>query len=284
VLPTPSECLAALSEVTEDARTWETLLAWKDNARRDGCAGEGECFEAALLRAAGAITAARIETLPVHDSVKTLLRQEFEFYSNPPARFAATLAIGRYEFVAASKIVTLRRFPAGPLDWEVSGLPRSTLFEMHPAPMCKTLWFVLTKMHGFAPAFFVHVARRPKNRSLVIEKEVLGAYYRMARSLELQPSMKGIVTMSWFHDPEAVRDNPHLEPINRPYRHFGGVIVVAGSAPATAGFMEHNIQRQKRYQQNQLHYRIGVALWPRKAAIAWAKSHSEFGEEVALCN
>jgi hypothetical protein len=137
------------------------------------------------------------------------------------------------------------------------------------------LWFLSMRMGGFQPMFFMHVARRPKNRGLVVEKEVLRSYYRMARSLELQESIKGIMAEGWFHDPAAVAANPHLAWLNRPYLEEGGLIVNMGPAQATAGFMEHNIQRKEEFESGKLRYRIGVALWPREAAIDWARRRSD---------
>ena len=44
-----------------------------------------------------------------------------------------------------------------------------------------------------------------------------------------------------------------------------------GAAQANAGFMEHSIQRKEEFESGKLQYRIGVALWPRQAAIDWAR-------------
>jgi hypothetical protein len=104
---------------------------------------------------------------------------------------------------------------------------------------------------------------------------VLRAYYRMARSLEHQPSIKGIMASAWFHDPAAVSENPHLAWLNRPYLDEGGMVILAGPAPADAGFLEHNAARQEKYSSGSLQYRIAVAMWPRRAAIDWARRHPE---------
>ena len=70
-------------------------------------------------------------------------------------------------------------------------------------------------------------------------------------------------------------ENPHLVGLNRPYREEGGIIVTVGPAPVDAGFLEHNIDRKQQFEGGRLRYRIGVALWPRGAAIDWARRHSE---------
>lgn len=135
----------------------------------------------------------------------------------------------------------------------------------------KTLLYVTTQFGGFKPAFYVHLAPAPRNRALVIPKEVRKAYYRMAKSLELQPEMKGILCASWFHDQDVVREIPHLAPLNEPYLEHGGCIVTTrGPAAADSGFLQHNSERQKLYESGKFRPRLTLAMWPRKAALAWA--------------
>jgi hypothetical protein len=263
----PSDCAQVVTGVTEDAETHAPATALKEEARRSGIEFEAGEFERALLQYAAVETSPRIADLPVHQSVKALLQSEFKYYTTT----VVPLETGSYVFVRACKVISLRRFVAGPMDWEISGFPRSWLFKVGLPDFARVLGFLSMRMGGFRPMFFMHVARRPKNRGLLLEKEVLRSYYRMARSLELQESMKGIMAAAWFHDRAAVAANPHLAWLNRPYLEEGGLIVNTGPAEATAGFMEHNTQRKEEFESGKLRYRIGVALWPREAAINWAR-------------
>ena len=120
------------------------------------------------------------------------------------------------------------------------------------------------------------LAYPPRNRALVIEKEVRRAYYRMARSLMLQPEMKGILTSAWFHDPAALKEAPHLAALNEPYLHHGGRIVTSvGDAGEDSGFLKYNPERRKLYEQGKLRIQLTLAMWPRAAAIRWAEAHPE---------
>jgi hypothetical protein len=266
-------CARLVSEVTENPESQAAVTALKDEARRAGIDVEGDAFERALLRSAAAEFEPRIAGLPIHESVRKLLADEYRFYTSPSR--GTSLATGGYLFVTACKTISLRRFPAGPMDWEVSGFPRSWLFKVSKLDLPRLAWFLAARTGGFRPMFFMHVARRPKNRGLLLEKEVLKAYYRMARSLELQPSIKAILASAWFHDPAAVAENPHLEWLNRPYLEEGGIVVTSGPAPADAGFMEHNAGRKQQFESGRLQYQLAVALWPRSAAIDWARRHPE---------
>lgn len=268
-------CLRLVQCVTEVSESQLPVRRLKEQVCEGRCAMPADTFERALLACAARETALRIATLPVYEPVKSLIRAEFEHYTNPPKVGSDSLAIGTNEFVVACKTISLSRFPAGPIDWEISGFPRSWLFKIRPIDLPRVLAFLLFRIRGFSPLFFIHVARKPKNRSLVIEKEVLRSYYRIARSLELQPKLKGILASAWFHDPAAVERYPYLAWLNRPYLESGGLITTAGFAPADSGFMEGNEERKERYMKGEIRFRMGSALWPRAAALQWANNHPE---------
>ena len=269
----PADCAQLVTGVTEDPETQTAARAWREKARRAGVQLEAGGFERALLNYAALETSPRIAGLQVHESVKNLQQSEFKYYTNTAA--GDSLEIGSYLFVTGCKVISLRRFVAGPMDWEISGFPRSWLFKVRFTDLTRALGFLSIRIGGFQPMFFMHVARRPKNRGLLVEKEVLRSYYRMARSLELQKSIRGIMAAAWFHDPAAVVANPHLAWLNRPYLEEGGMIVNIGPAEATAGFMEYNTKRKDDFESGNLRYRIGVALWPRDAAIDWARKRQD---------
>jgi hypothetical protein len=266
------EAIDSLSHVTEDRLTHRAVAALKKYFPEGK---EDDRVERLLLYHAAHVYADRIEGLPVHADVKRLIRDEHSRFANPRAGSLPVL-VESYPFTAASRIATLRRFPAGPMDWELSGFPRRDLAKVRLRDLPRVLWFFATAMRGFSPCFYVHVPQPPRNRSLVIEKQVLRAYYRMVRSLEMQPSVRGILASAWFHDPKALAEAPHLEWLNRPYRE-GGLITTIGPAAADSGFAAHNRDRMQRFERGELQYSIGVALWPREAAIRWANRHAELG-------
>jgi hypothetical protein len=262
-----SEAARLLASADETQASQQPLLKWRKKLQ--GAPGE---FERMLFTQVAAQYESAIDSLPVHPAVKNLLRDEFQFYSKPQLQ---PIELGSYPFVIAAKTLTLRRFPAGPMDWEISGFPRSWLLHVRKAELPRILRALAFDTHGFAPMFVMHVARKPKNRTLVLEHEVMRCQYRVARSLELQPQVKGITVRAWFHDPQTVRDNPHLDALNRVYREAGATIVIAGLAPADGGFLDNRAVRKKRYERGALRYSAGIVLWPRKAAIDWALRRSD---------
>jgi len=271
--PSPADCVRLLSSVDETLASRQPIVAMR---KEFGC--EGDLFERALLSIAIRENRPRIRELRVYEPVKRLLERELEIYTAPRRPPYPSLEAGSYPFVVAAKFATLRRFPAGALDWEISGFRRSWLFKVPWAELPATLSSVAFGLRGFKPAFFMHVPLRPRSRALILEREVRLAYYRIARSLALQPEMKGLLAEAWFHDPLALRDNPHLAPLNEPYTKHGGFITTVGPAPPDSGITEGNLQRKIQYQNGELPNRLGLAIWPRRAALHWARARPELDE------
>ena len=268
-------CVALVRQAAGPAQDASGVMMLKDSLKAKGIQCEGDTLERTLLGHAIDESVPRVDELAVYASVKPLIRREFERFRQPAVATAQVIA-GTDPFVAASRICTLQRFPSGPLDWVVSGMPRSWLAKIPLRNLVSALRFITLEFGGLSPAFYVHVAHPPRNRSLAIEKEVRRAYYRMARSLALCPSIKGIMCASWFHDPAARQEYPHLDAINEPYVRLGGRIVTTlGPAPLESGFLKFNPQRRERYERGELVPMTGLAMWPRQAAIAWAEKHTD---------
>jgi len=235
---------------------------------------EGDTVERLLLWHAARKAALALPSLPVENKVRAQLDQDLRQLHATDV----SVAVGSYQFVRAAKIATLRRFSAGPMEWEIDGIPRSYVLKASFPDKLRLLSFVTLRLGGWAPCFFMHVAPAPRNRGLTVPKLVMRAYYRMARSLELQPTVRALTAHAWFHDPAAVRDYPHLETLNQPYTDHGGLIVTLDPAPPDSGVLERNRQRAMDYTSGKVIYRHGLAIWPREAAIRWADAHPQYAE------
>jgi hypothetical protein len=255
--------------VHDDEASISPVAALKKEARL-----EGDEMERLLLWHATRQALPRVPSLLLDKSVRGRLDQDLRRLHT----MDVSMAVGSYDFNRAAKMATLRRFPAGPMEWELSGIPRSYFLQAAFPANLRFLAFVIFRLGGRAPCFFMHVAPAPRNRALSVPKEVLRAYYRMARSLELQPGVRALLAHAWFHDPDAVRDYPHLEVLNRPYVNHGGLITLLGPAPPSSGVLEGNAQRSADYLAGKVQYKSGFAIWPRDAAIRWADAHPELGD------
>jgi hypothetical protein len=232
---------------------------------------ENDALERLLLWHAARRAQPQVPSLPIDNCVRARLDQDL--LKLPTLNVPMT--VGSYHYNRAAKMATLRRFSAGPMEWETSGIPRSFFLDASFPANLRMLAFVASKLRGLKPCFFMHVAPSPRNRALSIPKEVLRSYYQMARSLERQPSVRALLAHAWFHDPAAVRDNPQLEVLNRPYIEHGGLITLLAPAPPSSGVLEGNAQRKEDYLAGKIQYKYGFAIWPRDAAIHWADEHPE---------
>ncbi len=239
-------------------------------------AAQNDQLERVLLAMLAARQAPSLEQLPVHPWVRSKLRDELRTLGQGGDKNPTP--VGEYLFEVRRNYAALRRFPAGPFDWVVSGIPRGWLLEARGLAMVRQGWFVLRRMKGFSPVLFLHVAPRPRNRSLVLEKEVMRTYYRVAASLERQPEMLGIVLASWFLDKQALAAMPYLEYIHRPVVSGGGLITELGWAPPDSGYLDHHPERAEQAQRGEIRYRIGAGLLPREAALRWMGAHPEYAE------
>jgi len=259
---TAADCVRMVEQVTETPASSNPVIALRRRLEASQVSLEEEALERTLLLHTAAVYAPRIELCAVPESVKHRLHGELLSFRRNRAH--QKLIAGTSAFVSAAKFATLRRFPAGPLDWETGGLPRSWIWRAGTDGP-RLLTFMLTRVGGFRPLFFTHVARQPFNRSLILEKEVMHTYHRIACAVRLQPQIKGIMTASWFHQPQILAERPHLEPLNRVYLQAGGLIVGKRES-ATPGHPST--------------MREGIAVWPRKAVLSWADAHLEFGESL----
>lgn len=264
-----SEAWHLLDQVNEDEASTASLRKLKVDASI-----EGDELERLLLWYATRQALNRTATLPISASVRTRLEQDLLHLPT----ISSSLEAGSYAFNRAAKLATLRRFPAGPMEWEVSGIPRSYFLQAEFPANIRFLAFAMFRLRGLTPCFFMHVAPAPRNRALSIPKEVLRAYYRMVRSMELQPEIRGLLAHAWFHDPAAVRDNPQLEILNRPYLNHGGLITLLAPAPPSSGVVVGSVQRRADYETGKIQYHYGFAVWPRAAAVRWATGHKELGD------
>jgi len=256
----------------------DTLTALKRRLHDAGALPSATALERLLLLRAMRTHLDRVRAVRVSPAVHRLFYEEFSLCARPDARRAPLFALGLPTFSATCEVATLARFPAGQLHWNVSGLPRRTLAEVSPARLPRVLWFVLARMRGFAPAFFSHANGLRRNRFIWVEEESNRSYHRMAASLELQPATVGLVTSSWFHDPEVATTSPHLAWTNRVIVENGGLVVRLGEAPADAGFLDNNESRRAAYEAGTYRPHLGLVLWPRDAMIDWARRNPQYAD------
>src|SRR5690349_13612126 len=115
---TPRECAAIIAAVEEAPETQQPVRDLKESLRASGVACDGDEVERELLAHAIEESLPKLEGLRVPPSVRELIRKQYRLFQQPPGSSGPSLSVDAEEndvFIAACKICTLRRFPAGPL-------------------------------------------------------------------------------------------------------------------------------------------------------------------------
>lgn len=271
-------CVAMVHALAEAAESKEPVRALKSSVARFGISEQDETLERFLVLTTAVRSLDKLDALPVKDNIKLLFCEEFMLFAQPDEATKVRLHVEHDGFAARSKFASLRRFPAGAMDWEISGLPRSYFARIAPASLPRAAYFVAMKMGGFAPALFPHVGAHPKKSRLLVEKEVDKSFYRMAQTIELQPEMKGLVASSWLHSPDTHRVSPHLAWLNKTFQNNGAFICVMGAASVDSGVFHRSPERRKLYDAGQFKPTTGLILWPRRNMIEWAAQHPELAD------
>jgi hypothetical protein len=265
------QCIAEARQISEAEPTRQRLQSIKaavTAARADLPSG---AFERFVLGHAVLGSLAHLQTAPVSPAVKRLTLTALVRLAERGPSVDAT----HPRFIAFCKIATLRRFPAGQFDWELSGLPRSWLPLVRPvAAAARLMGLVAGRWRGFGPAFFIHMPVTHRVHAL-LEREALKAYHRMAHSMALQPAVKGLIASSWLHSPDTFAVSPHLSWLNRVFLENGAVVATMGRAPADCGVLKRSLERQQAFAEGRFVPTLGLVVWPRREMLAWAASHPE---------
>lgn len=266
------ECDRLVAALTTHNGFQAALNAKKEAVSADIAASAAGSFERLLLLRQAQKALPRIESQPVSDDVKRLFCEEFQYVATPPGR--ASFDVTKGSFAALCELTTLRRFPAGQFHWNVSGLPRSWVLKVKGRERLTLLYWIARKLKGFGPMFCAHLNANRKNWALT-ERQANRSYYRMAKSLERQPAVKGMMASSWFRSPDTFKVSPHMAWMNRTYLENGGLLVNMGPADPDCGVFVGSAERKRLYEAGEFTPTLGLVVWPREAMIDWALRHPE---------
>jgi hypothetical protein len=275
-----SSCHQIVVAVNETTKSREIIDRLKGKLEKlQAGITENGTFEQYLLLNSAIQIAESIRYLPVADGVKELYADDFRFFAHVEPQNRWMFCASEYRFVEMCKVASLRRFPAGQLQWEVAGFARRNLLRVSPADLPRLLHFIGKELRGFRPWFCLHLNGRRKNNLWLLESEQNQAYYRIAKSMALQPTIRGMVIASWLHSPETFKVTPQLGWLNKPFIDCGGLIVDLGKDDPKAGALVGSRLRKELWEKGEFVPRMAAAIWPREAMLRWAAQHSELGEQ-----
>jgi hypothetical protein len=272
----PGACWHAAQAISETTPNHPILQRAKQTLIPSSTADDDGALERWLLLHAALQALPRLQSLRVPWRVKSLFCEEYQHLATADGGALAKVRAGNARFAGLAKIATLRRFPAGQFDWEVSGVARSDVLAVSLRDLPKTLRFLGLRMGGLKPAFFSHLSPRRPNRSL-LEDEANRSYFQMAKAMELQPEILGFAACSWFRSPATHAVSPHLAWMSRVFVENGGMVVEAGAADPDCGVLYRSATRRQLFESGVFKPTRGLVLWPRRAMIEWANAHPELG-------
>jgi len=210
----------------------------------------------------------------VSEPVKRLWADDVLFYAKP-AGDPSIFAVDNVRFQEMARIVTLRRWPAGQFHGEIAALPRSYALHTSVRLWPKLFATLAFELRGFGPLVETHLNVRRKNRLFMTESEGMRSYYRLARSIELRPEIKGLLAGSWLYCASTAEITPHLAWLRGFFLKNGAFAAAIGPAPTDSGFLIGGEKRRQAYEEGLYRPTLTYILWPRKKMLEWAEQFPE---------
>lgn len=210
----------------------------------------------------------RVPSLRLTPEVQALTLREMAKIATAPE---AELAPGHRTRKEYEAIARLRRFACGQLHWDLSGIPKSTLWKVSLRDAGRLLDCV-RRAGGWSPWFDMHLPSR--GAGFLLPAEYRRSYLRMAACMELQPEVRGAMGGSWLHAEETMEITPHLRWLNDLFLDNDGILIHLGPAAPDSGFLVGSQKRKELYEAGKYHPRHAVFLWPRDALLAWARAQN----------
>jgi len=218
----------------------------------------------------------RLPELPVYAPVKLAICEELQFLAAPTEEWLGQLRPDAYPFRAYCGIALLERFPAGQFCWDRTGVPRSWLLRVPRAKLPALIAHIAFRMTGFGPCVGTHLSVARIHFRSLIEGEYRRAYCWLAKSLAMQPDVKGLVASSWLYSESTFEVSPHLRWMRDLIVKNGGFAAEIGEAPPASGFLVGSATRRKLYESGKFKPRETMVLWSREALLTWARRQPEF--------
>jgi hypothetical protein len=120
-----------------------------------------------------------------------------------------------------------------------------------------------------------HINYCRPSQSIMVKGQTLRSLWKIAKTLEMNPDIKGLSCIAWFLSAEAGMAFPHLAWMRSIYTDEGVYLVDIEAAPSDSGLLIGNEQRKKLYESGEFNPRRTLLIWPRDEMLNWAARHPE---------
>lgn len=268
---TPESCFEFLYALPHDRKQMQALRRLEAEAARAGIDTPYAVEHFVVLQAYLAALP-RLRSLPVDDSVKQQFCATCRLLASPLQTRENRLAHDSDAFAELAQIVTLRRFHAGQLSFDIMNMPRAWLLKVHPFELGSLTLEIMVGIGGLGPVVMPHINYWRPNPLFILRREQEHALWRIAKSLERQRHVRGLAASSWLYCQEVGESFPHLAWVRNFFVNRGAYIVDAGPALVDAGFLVGSEKRRRLYADGKFRPRETLVLWRRRDMLTWASS------------
>lgn len=153
-----------------------------------------------------------------------------------------------------------------------SGVPRRTLLSGGIRQLVSSLGFFHARAGGFRPFYELHFDRR--SIRAFNEDGYADLYLRIADLLALNPHVRGVMSSSWWHDPQLAGISPELAFIDRHPKSAGArLLFVEENHRATMDATRFSQRRAALHAQGLYRPRVTLLVWARQDILAWAHNY-----------
>lgn len=215
----------------------------------------------------------KLTILPVHPSVHLEFCATARRVADHSQGWPTNFHYDSDAFEELCRIVTLRRYHAGQLSFDIMSMPRTWLLKVHPLVLPKVIGELVGRMGGIRPIAMPHLNYWRRNPILMTPNENERSLWRMAKTIELQPDVKGFVASSWFYCASVGKISPHLAWVRDFFQDHGAFLADMDPAPIRSGFLIGSQRRRQLYTEGKFRPRQTLVLWPRDEMLRWAASY-----------
>jgi hypothetical protein len=267
----PEACFELLGGIPYDRRRIAALRQLKAEAERAGLRVP-HAVERFIVLQSYLIALPRLPSLPVDDCVNRQFIATCRQVASPLLTRENRLAQDSDAFAELAQIVTLRRFHAGELSFDIMKMPRAWLLKAHPIELPGLIRKIVCSMDGFGPVVIPHVNYWRRNPMITSRAEHKCALLRIGKSIERDRRIKGLVSSSWLYCDTVGKHFPHMGWLRDFFVDHNAYIVDLGPALVDSGFLIGSEKRRRLYANGAFHPRETLIVWPRAEIMAWMSS------------
>ncbi len=283
--------LPSLPGTPNDAAGWFSLLAgYPENAGSvaairqmkaalpEKASASGRSVERGAILQALSVAASEIKTRPVPPAVKRLYATTCKEVAGGKRWWSKFYDERSVHFMELAKLATLNRYPAGDQVFAFyARMPYTSLLKV-PPPAVPGMVRQIGKLGGFGPLIMPHINNGRRNQLILQKEEVQRAMWRIAKTMEMNPQVRGLCAAAWFFSAEAAKGFPHLSWLRALYTDEGAYVVDMEPASDESGLRVGSARRRDMHDKGTFYPRRTLVLWTRDGMLDWAARNFEFAD------